>query len=235
MQMFIDIDGVLLNFEYVFVDWLNEQHGLGLPSNYEARTWDFEELMDREVMHDSWLRFLESNGAGEMPPLVDPEKFNSLTADYDVHLVTNFPQPFMDKRLQNLTAHGFNFDSIHYCGLHPYKNLQPVTKANIIASLREPGKRAIFVDDHPDNCLDVHNNCRDVEVWMMSRRYNRDFQHPGIRRARDWGCLFSYLDDFDKTLRGETFAGLAQHISPPGMPFAKAATLMRYLGRRGGR
>lgn len=194
MQLFIDIDGVLLNFERAFVDWLNAEYRLGLPDDYEAESWDFEEVLDRQQLMDGWHRFLESRVAGEMAPLVAPERFNALAAGHSVHLVTNFPQPHMAKRLANLASLGFAYDTLHYCGLHAYKELTPLTKAQVVRSLRNARGEGLFVDDHPDNCVDVHTHCPDVEVWLMSRRFNRDFHHPGIRRAQDWNCLFQRLD-----------------------------------------
>lgn len=193
MQLFIDIDGVLLNFERAFVSWLNREHALGLPDTYEAESWDFTEVLEGGLLLDSWHRFLDSDGAGRMIPLVDPEHFNGLCKSHDVHLVTNFPGPFMDKRLDNLAEVGFVYDSLHYCGIHPYKDLAPASKAETIAGLRSNGKEALFVDDHPDNCLDVHANCPDVEVWLMSRRFNRDFSHPEITRTQGWEPLFRRL------------------------------------------
>jgi len=38
-RLFFDVDGVLLNFEHAFVNWLNEQYGLGIPPDYEASSW----------------------------------------------------------------------------------------------------------------------------------------------------------------------------------------------------
>ena len=184
---------MLLNFEHAFVRWLNAEFALDLPHDYEAESWDFEEVMDKERLMAGWHRFLESNGAGEMTPLVDPARFNALARQHEVHLVTNFPQPHMPKRLHNLQTVGFAYDTLHYCGLHGYKDLQPMTKAQVVRSLRANANGGLFVDDHPDNCLDVHTHCPDVEVWIMSRRFNRAFQHPEIRRAQDWHCLFERL------------------------------------------
>ena len=193
MQLFIDIDGVLLNFEQAFVRWLNGEYRLGLPQDYEAESWDFEEVLDRPRLLEGWHRFLESRGAGEMGPLVEPQRFNALASQHSVHLVTNFPQPHMRKRLDNLEALGFLYDTLHYCGLHGYKDLQPLTKAQVIRSLRDARGEGLFVDDHPDNCVDVHTHCPDVEVWLMSRRFNREFSHPTIQRAQSWDCLFQRL------------------------------------------
>ena len=193
MQLFFDIDGVLLNFEHTFVRWLNNEHALGLPDHYEAENWDFDEVLEREKLVRSWHSFLESTESGRMPTLVDPGQFNTLVRDHRVHLVTNFPQPYMDKRLDNLSRHGFAYETLHYCGLHPYKDFKPQTKAQVIEDLLASGEQGLFIDDHPENCLDVHRHCPEVEVWLMSRRFNRDFDHPEIQRARDWDCLFDRL------------------------------------------
>jgi hypothetical protein len=195
MQLFIDIDGVLLNFERSFVRWINGTRGLGLPADYQAENWDFEELLDRETMQACWLGFLESDEVGAMAPLVDPARFNTLADAHSLHLVTNFPRPFMAKRLGNLQHHGFRFHSLDCCGLHAYQGLRPVSKAEAIGQRLRNGQGALFVDDHPDNCLDVLTHCPGVEVWLMSRRFNRDFRHPGIRRAADWGSLFERLEN----------------------------------------
>jgi hypothetical protein len=188
---------VLLNFEHAFVRWLNVEYRLGLPNNYEAESWDFEEVLDKRQLEAGWHRFLESPLAADLPALVAPERFNRLAARHSVHLVTNFPEPHMPKRLQNLAALGFAYDSLHYCGLHGYKELRPLTKAQVIQSLRDARGDGLFVDDHPANCLDVHTNCPDLDVWLMSRRFNRAFAHPGIRRARDWNDLFRRIEALD--------------------------------------
>ena len=193
MQLFIDIDGVLLNFEHAFVRWLNAQYRLGLPERYEAESWDFEEVLTPDLLAEGWHGFLESPLAGDLPPLVAPQRFNRLAAEHSVHLVTNFPLPHMAKRLANLQAFGFVYDTLDYCGLHGYKELRPRSKAQAIQARRDARGEGLFVDDHPDNCVDVHRHCPDVEVWLMSRRFNRGFQHPAIRRAEDWEPLFQRL------------------------------------------
>jgi len=198
MQLFFDIDGVLLNFERSFVAFLNREHGQQLPEDYQSPNWDFTEVMDKQAMDACWFAFVESPAIGEMAALIDPAVFNALGEAHGVHLVTNFPQPHMEKRVENLARLGFRYDSLHYCGIHPFRDHQPQTKGQVIASLRDAElqrRPALFVDDHPGNCLDVHENCPGIEVWLMSRRFNRDFGHPGIRRAKNWNCLLERLGD----------------------------------------
>lgn len=194
MQLFIDIDGVLLNFERAFVGWLNREHAMNLPPDYQAESWNFEEVLEREFLLKNWMHFLESPDAGRMGPLVEPRRFNAWASAHSVHLVTNFPEPHMEKRRGNLSELGFRYDTLHYCGPHGFKDLLPRSKGEVVDSLRSEGEGGLFVDDHPDNCLDVHALCPEVEVWLMSRRFNQDFRHPGIRRAPDWNRLFQRLD-----------------------------------------
>ncbi|MCZ6532086.1 MAG: hypothetical protein O7A08_03895 [SAR324 cluster bacterium] len=193
MQFFLDIDGVLLNFEGAFVRFLNRTYGMDLPERYETGSWFFDDLLTREEMYERWQAFLDSRDSGQMEALVAPARFNALTAGNPVHLLTNFPEPYMEKREANLAALGFRYDSLHFCGLHAYRDKVPPSKGEIVAELRDPERPGFFIDDHPDNCLDVLERCRDVEVWVMSRFFNREFTHPKVRRAADWPSLFARL------------------------------------------
>jgi FMN phosphatase YigB (HAD superfamily) len=197
MQLFFDIDGVLLNFERAFVAWMNAQYGMGLPEDYEASNWDFTDVLDAAELDRRWRRFLGAPEAARMEPLIAPERFNALVQDHQVHLVTNFPLPHMERRLENLTALGFVYESLHHCGFLVFDDVVPKTKAQTIAALRRSHQPALFVDDHPDNCMDVLRNCRDVEVWLMSRRFNRQFEHPEVKRAQDWECVVRRLGRHD--------------------------------------
>ena len=193
MQLFFDIDGVLLNFERAFVGFLNSAYGMGLPERYQTPSWFFDDLLSKEEMYRRWQAFLDSRESGEMEPLVSPEEFSALTNGNEVHLLTNFPLPYMAKREQNLASLGIAYQSLHFCGLHPYKETVPPSKADIVSQLRQPGQTAFFVDDHPENCLDVLDNCDTVEVWLMSRHFNAEFEHPEVQRAHGWPCLFDRL------------------------------------------
>lgn len=194
MQLFLDIDGVLLNFEHAFVRFLNGERGLGLPADYETPTWLFEDLFSPEEMHRCWLQFLDSDYAGRMPPLVEPQRFNALARGHEVHLLTNFPLPFMAKRERNLAALGLTYDTLHFCGLHQFDGQAPPSKAELVERLRVAEQPGLFMDDHPENCLDVLRHCPGVEVWLMTRRFNREFEHPRIARAHGWGPLFERLN-----------------------------------------
>ena len=195
MRLFFDIDGVLLNFESTFTAFLNKTYGSGLPADYQTETWLFEEVLGPGGFPRAWAGFLASPEVGRMPPLIEPERFNALARGRPVHLVTHFPVEFRHKRETNLGELGFGFDSLHYCGLASGVAGAPLSKAETIRGLLPPGERALFCDDHPENCVAVRELCPEVEVWLMSRRFNQDFHHPQVNRAEGWGCLIERLEE----------------------------------------
>jgi hypothetical protein len=204
MQLFCDIDGVLLNFERSFVRWLNAEHGMGLAEDYEANHWDFTEIMEAAELERRWRRYLASDDAGRMRPLIEPERYHALVDTHDVHLLTNFPLPHWEKRVRNLADLGFRYESLTHCGFFSFDGHEPKSKAQVVRELRgeaaerravvRPERRALFLDDHPDNCLDVLKHCPGVEVWLMSRRFNRDFAHPEVKRAEGWDAVLRRLE-----------------------------------------
>lgn len=193
-RLFFDVDGVLLNFEHAFVTWLNEMYGVGLPETYETPTWYFEDVLPEPQSREAWDRFLESPAAGRMKPYLEAERFNAVTAGREVHLLTNFPELHFEKRIENLALLGFRYSSLHHCGFHAFQKRGVASKSQVIAQLLGRQERAFFVDDHPDNCVDVVQNCERVEVWLMSRRFNRDFAHPAVRRADGWNSVIARIE-----------------------------------------
>ena len=73
-----------------------------------------------------------------------------------------------------------------------FKIAEAQTKAELIQELLEDNEGFMFVDDHPDNCINVHENFPDAEVWLMSRAHNQDFKHSVIRRALHWDDIMKH-------------------------------------------
>lgn len=194
MRLFFDVDGVLLNFERGFVQWLNVNFGKNLPEDYEASSWYFDDVLTEEQCREAWHVFLGSEDAGRLQPYLEPARFNALTGERAVHLLTNFPDLHMETRVENLAALGFRYESLHHCGFSTFDPAGTPSKSQIVSNLLQPGERGLFVDDHPRNCLDVAENCPGVEVWLMSRKFNRDFDHPEIRRAAGWPPIVERLE-----------------------------------------
>ncbi|MDH4121226.1 MAG: hypothetical protein OEV94_05950 [Deltaproteobacteria bacterium] len=198
MQLFIDIDGVILNFERTFVRFLNQEYQVGLPEDYQTDTFEFDQVLKPNNIEDAWWRFLESDMAGDLSPMVDVERLNRLAARHTVHLLTNFPEREMAKRADNLARLGLKYHSLHHCGFHQFTAEPPLTKGQMVTQLLQQEAKGLFIDDHPNNCLDVKTHCPDLEVWLMTQRFNRDFSHPEVRRAVDWGCLYARLEEIHR-------------------------------------
>lgn len=193
MHLFLDVDGVLLDFERSFVGFLNRHRTPALPPGYQAESWNFEEVLRPDEIERYWHAYLESEDAEALEPLLAPGEFNALAKRFPVHLLTNFPRPHAQKRRSNLDKLGLAYHSLSFCGLHAFQGDQPQSKSAAISGLLRETGPALFVDDHPDNCLDVARNCPGVEVWLMDRRFNRAFSHDSIHRAAGWDALLNRM------------------------------------------
>jgi phosphoglycolate phosphatase-like HAD superfamily hydrolase len=185
-----DVDGVLLDFESTYIRALTEYFQLEIPDDYEPQSWFFSELLTEEQMKEGWQFFLQSDYFAQMPPLVDPEGFNQLVGAYPVHCVTNIPPECLDRRRENLRNVGFRVDSSHCGGFIEYAGHPRQTKAEVVQELMEPAESLVFIDDHPDNCLNILEYFPDAEIWLMSRPFNREFHDARILRAKTWDDVF---------------------------------------------
>ena len=109
-----------------------------------------------------------------------------------MHFITNIPPDCLERRVNNLRNAGFKFKSAHCGGFINYEGKKSKTKAEVMKELLHSDESIIFIDDHPDNCLNVLESFPDAEIWLMSRPFNADFKHPEIRRANDWSEVFEH-------------------------------------------
>ena len=183
---FFDVDGVLLDFEGGFTKTVKDYFKLDVADDFVSKSFWFSDLLTKEQVMEGWDYFLQSSEFEELEPLVDPEQFNAAFGAYPVHFITNIPLDCLERRKKNLRKAGFKFDSVHCAGFIDYDGYSTQTKAEVIEELHQEEKTVMFVDDHPDNCLNVRESFPEAEIWLMSRPFNDDFEHPEIRRARNW-------------------------------------------------
>ena len=183
---FFDVDGVLLDFEGGFTKTVKDYFKLDVADDFVSKSFWFSDLLTKEQVMEGWDYFLQSSEFEELEPLVDPEQFNAAFGAYPVHFITNIPLDCLERRKKNLRNAGFKFDSAHCAGFIDYDGYSTQTKAEVIKELHQEEKTVMFVDDHPDNCLNVRESFPEAEIWLMSRPFNDDFEHPEIRRARNW-------------------------------------------------
>ena len=193
---FFDVDGVLLDFERGFTKTVIDYFKLEVAEDFVSKSFWFGDLLSKEQVMKGWDYFLHSTEFEELEPIVDPEQFNAAFGAYPVHFITNIPLDCLERREKNLRNAGFKFDSAHCAGFIDYDGYSTQTKAEVIQELLQEENTVMFVDDHPDNCLNVRESFPEAEIWLMSRPFNDDFDHPEIRRARDWDEV---IEQFSKT------------------------------------
>ena len=183
---YFDVDGVLLDFEGGFTKSVKDYFKLDVADDFVSKSFWFSDLLTKEQVMEGWDYFLQSSEFEKLEPLVDPELFNAKFGAYPVHFITNIPLDCLERREKNLRAAGFKFDSAHCAGFVDYDGYSNRKKAEVIQELHQEEKTVMFVDDHPENCLNVCESFPEAEIWLMSRPFNTDFEHSEIRRARNW-------------------------------------------------
>ncbi len=191
-RFFFDVDGVLLDFEGTYIPYIKNYFQLKIPDDYQPNCWFFSDLLTHEQLMEGWDAFIESEEFGQLAPLVEPELFNSVFGAYPVHFITNIPPDYIGKRKQNLHSAGFQWDSLHSGGFVSFDDNPPVLKADIIQQLAKDGEILVFIDDHPDNCVNVFEHFSHAHVWLKSRPFNLEFTHPTIRRVDTWDEIMKF-------------------------------------------
>ena len=189
---FFDVGGVLLDFERGFTKTVIDYFKLEVAEDFVSKSFWFGDLLSKEQVMKGWDYFLHSTEFEELEPMVDPEQFNAAFGAYPVHFITNIPLDCLERREKNLRNAGFKFDSAHCAGFIDYDGYSTQTKAEVIQELLQEENTVMFVDDHPDNCLNVWENFPKAEIWLMTRPFNYDFIHPKIRRARNWNEILEH-------------------------------------------
>ena len=191
---FFDVDGVLLDFEGGFIEAIKDYYQLDIPEDFQTESFWFSDLLTKEQVHEGWYNFVHSPEFEQLRPMVNPEQFNAKFGAYPVHFITNIPPDCLERRKTNLLNVGFKFDSAHCAGFVNYDGHPAQTKADVIRELQQEGKKIMFVDDHPDNCLNVRESFPEAEIWLMSQPFNDGFKHPEILRARNWDDVLGHSD-----------------------------------------
>lgn len=175
IQLFLDCDGVICNFDEVFVQIVNKMFNKNLPSDFVPNDWYWTKPPVSITQEDSLLAyhaFLKDNGFLKQSFYKEAKEFIDEAKKFShIDLVTHIPDECKENRVKNLNGHNIHFDRIFTT-----EEKSKCINQNII-----PGKdRYIFVDDKPENCIDVAENCKNVEVFIIKKPYNVDFKHPNV-------------------------------------------------------
>lgn len=185
MEFFIDVDGVLLNFDRAFLSWLKKNYlpsvSLDLPLKTVAHNTNFD-------FEKSYHEFMGCEEFSKLPAMVDVEQFNWLSENYTVYLVTNLPNFAEALRIKNLQTCGFKYHKLVRAGLEKYGEEDYLDKGQAIQQLRST-KQAFFLDDFHQNCREVKKTIADIQVFWLSTE-TRKVDFPQIP---NWLCFLNQL------------------------------------------
>jgi len=186
MELFLDIDGVILDFEGAFTDFIRDQYMPDLPTDFGPKTWDMVNEFEGVDIDEAWDIFVNSERFRRVNLLIEANSFNQLSEKYPLYLVSNLPLEQFSGREENLKYHSLNYKELHLAGHYNFGLETYPTKSEKIAKLRHENKRLVFLDDHPTNCKDVKNRFPESEVFLMSRPHNRNAESSTWTRVSNW-------------------------------------------------
>jgi uncharacterized HAD superfamily protein len=186
MELFLDIDGVILDFESSFVDFIRDEYLPDLPADYTLQTWEVSEEFKNLDVEAVWSQFVNCDRFSRMDLLVDPGSFNELSARFPLYLVTNIPRAQYAARSENLGLYNLHYQGLYLAGHFNFGDDTYPSKSQIIKELHNPTTELVFLDDHPKNCLDIKRHFPQSYVFLMDRPHNRKADDPSWTRVRDW-------------------------------------------------
>lgn len=186
LEFFLDVDGVILDFESAFMDMIRELYVPELPIGYIPKTWDMSEEFPSVDMNKAWEEFVGSDRFTQIKPLVKSDLFNVLSDSSPVYLITNIPEKLVGSRLENLQKYQLQHDGVYTGGHWDFGMEGYPSKSERISALHKNGNQIIFMDDHPTNCRDVKAAFPESQVFLMSRSHNQDQDDPAWKRVSDW-------------------------------------------------
>ncbi|MDH5561804.1 MAG: hypothetical protein OEY59_13225 [Deltaproteobacteria bacterium] len=186
MEIFLDIDGVILDFESSFIAHIRNNHIPELPKDYLPKSWEMDEEFSQIRIKEVWDEFVSIDSFSELKLLVDQTSFNQLSSQYALHLITNIPKSLFSKRVKNLKSHALNFTSLEIGGHFNFGDEDYPVKSVVINKIRDHRKKIVFLDDHPTNCYDVKSRFPDSIVFLMSRPHNQNQKDHHWIRVANW-------------------------------------------------
>lgn len=186
MELFLDVDGVILDFEGAFIDYVRDNFLPDLPVDYEPKSWEMSEEFKALKIDEIWKKFVYTDRFKQMNLLIDSESFNALSELYPIYLITNLPQAQFESRKENLEMHNLKYRELTLAGHFNFGIDDYPTKSAMISRLRTAGEKIVFLDDHPANCEDVKASFPESDVYLMSRPHNEKVDDREWIRVKDW-------------------------------------------------
>jgi 5' nucleotidase, deoxy (Pyrimidine), cytosolic type C protein (NT5C) len=189
MLVGLDVDGVVADFLGPFLRFVERRIGCApiAPETIVDLSYKDHPVITEAVLEQSLAALAEEpDFFDRLVPLLEPAEWRALDAlsrERRLVFITH-RQASEGRDVQRLTRdwllrHGV-WDPIVHCTAD--------YKSKLVSDLGVE----IFVDDRPENCLDVAEKTR-AAVYMPRRRYNAFFDHPKVTTFDRFGELLDYL------------------------------------------
>lgn len=186
MEIYLDVDGVILDFESSIIDFIRDEFMPDLPQDYILESWEMDDEFKALDMQKVWEKFVNSKRFSQLNLLANADSFNRLSNRFPVYLITNLPGFLFERRQKNLELHQLKYKEMHFAGHFDFGDKNYPSKSAMIEKLHQEGERIVFLDDHPKNCLNVKNSLPESEVFLMSRPHNKTLEDSNWVRVDDW-------------------------------------------------
>jgi uncharacterized HAD superfamily protein len=189
MTLGFDIDGVLADFITPFLRLLEERVGGGPidPASITDPNFMHHPHLTREIIMECMdTTSYDPEFWRDLAPLPSKEQWRALDRLNRDHQVLFITHRWVR---ENYDIHGVTRDWLTRHGVsNPVVHFTQDKKSLLVKSLNVE----LFIDDRHENCEDVAT-ATDAAVFMPHRPYNRDFNHPKVRRIEQLDELFDYV------------------------------------------
>lgn len=185
-----DIDGVVLNWEERFHEWMDKL-GHERVSGYEE-LYGIHNIYNIPNALDLVRQFNASAAIGFLDPFRDSAQvfyqlrrkgylFVGVTAMGTDHYAKLLRKINIDRLFPGM------FTDVHFVDLHE-------SKKEILTDLSKQFPNAIWVEDYPDNAKTGAK--LGMSTFLMNHRYNREYdeQKHGIVRVHNWNEIMGYIN-----------------------------------------
>ena len=191
--VFLDIDGVLLDFYGGFSNYLKECKNIQYPkqqteiythnTNIEKTTKGFQ---GEKVFFDHYaMEFMQGEYFSRLEAIIDLPSYQRLAAVCDIFLVTNVPNECRVLREKNLKLRGLDYQELFFAGEEKYDSNYP-SKYEVIKKVATAQCEIIFLDDLIINCSLVKQEIPGADVFLLDKPYNQKNIPQNYQRVKNW-------------------------------------------------
>ena len=183
MRIGLDVDGVMYQFHRTACYMLRTMKGY--PDTLRVENWTSWNWIKDNVSKEDW-RWLWSEGVelglfrhGHLHQGTI-EAVRELSLRGDVVIITQRRPNLMQDTLDWLSYHKFPINELHL--LHEDEAKSSVPHCDY------------YVDDKPDNVIDLRDNTKAAMVFLWQRPWNKGFVWPGVRIVKTWEGMIGQID-----------------------------------------